>query len=362
MSGPVQVALLGCGRIARAIHLPVLADLRGATLTAVVDPDPSGLEAATAVAPQAKPFDTLEAMIDAGVADAVVIATPTHLHAAGATAALRAGLHVYIEKPLAANLDDGQAIVNAWEQSNRCAMMGFNYRFEPAYLALKTALENGQIGTPVGVRTQFTAATRELPAWKRQPDTGGSALLDLASHHVDMLNFLFGETLQDAKAVIHDAATPGDTAALVGKLTGGLPVSIFTSLAAIEQDVFEVIGDRGKLTVQWQQSREPQFTPIRPGYGRADRVREAGGFAAQALARLGRAWRPSPMTLSWRSAFETFIQCVSQGEQAPVTPIDGLDCLQTILAAQKSGMDEPATHSTSPEARPAEASPTEAAA
>src|SRR5437867_4321873 len=101
----MRAALVGFGKIAESTHLPALRQA-GFELVAVAEPAAEQRRAAAQCAPQAHLYNDLDALLEAEQLDCVDICTPPHLHTACATAALRKGLHVVCEKPLALNSDD----------------------------------------------------------------------------------------------------------------------------------------------------------------------------------------------------------------------------------------------------------------
>src|SRR5215203_3111260 len=190
---PLRIGVIGCGQIARGIHLPVLGRIPDARVVALAEPVEASRAAAIAMAPGARSFSDYRELIQGGGLDAVVICAPPHLHAPSAIAAFEAGLHVYLEKPLAPSLAEGQRIVDAWRRARRVGMMGFNFRFHPQAERMRQRLRAGDVGTPLGVRTVFSILPHELPEWKRTRDTGGGVLLDLASHHIDLVHHLLDD-------------------------------------------------------------------------------------------------------------------------------------------------------------------------
>ncbi|HEX7978711.1 MAG TPA: Gfo/Idh/MocA family oxidoreductase, partial [Gemmatimonadaceae bacterium] len=93
---PLRIGVIGCGRIARAVHLPVLGRLPSARVVALAEPDESGRRAASAIARGATTYADYADLLRAGGVDAAVICVPSHLHVPVATAAFDAGLHVYL--------------------------------------------------------------------------------------------------------------------------------------------------------------------------------------------------------------------------------------------------------------------------
>ena len=267
----VRIGLLGCGRIARYFHLPALRDLPGANLVVVADPDPEAAEHVRAVAPGVTLEPSWADVIDAGDLDAVVICLPTHLHVPAATAALTAGLAVYVEKPVAideAGIESLSAALAA--ATDPIAMAGFNFRFHPLYEQTAPILAGGRLGELLAVRTTFAAAPRALPTWKQARATGGGALLDLASHHIDLVHLLFGP-VQTVTATVRSRRDEDDTATMTLTLAEGLEVQTLVTSSGIQQDRIEVLGDAGEMTLDRYRHQRPQIAPP-TGDGRGPRL------------------------------------------------------------------------------------------
>lgn len=139
----------------------------------------------------------IEAVTDPDV-DFVDCCTPNHLHAPVVMAALKAGKHVYCEKPLALNVADARAMLEAADQAQVYHQVAFNYRFIPAVMRARQLIAEGRIGDIYGFRflylhSSYIDKNRPL-SWRLQKATGGSgALGDLGSHVLDMSRFLLGD-------------------------------------------------------------------------------------------------------------------------------------------------------------------------
>ena len=155
---PLRIAVVGCGRVARRIHLPNLRNLREVTVSAVVDPDPKQRAQAVAICPDAAEFERLDQLWDAGSVDALLISAPTADHTALLTEAIRRGVHIYAEKPLTADLAEAEALVAAWKNGAALGMIGFNYRFHPLYAQARRLLSQDAVGRPPMVSTVFTSS------------------------------------------------------------------------------------------------------------------------------------------------------------------------------------------------------------
>ncbi|MEQ9618556.1 MAG: Gfo/Idh/MocA family oxidoreductase [Deltaproteobacteria bacterium] len=248
MSSIINVGLIGCGRIARLVHLNILKKSSQLRLVAIADSDTGGRDTAGKVAPEASVYPDFHDLLAAPDIDAVIICLPNSLHAEAALAALDRGKHIYLEKPLAGNTDEGRKVMDAWKNSSLTGMIGFNLRFNPLYRGIKKHIESGGIGKVTYVRTVFSSSSHALPMWKRHRESGGGALLDLASHHIDLVRYILGTEIKDVFARVRSYKTEHDHAVLQLTTADGLEIQSFFSLDSIEKDEIEIYGTNGKLT------------------------------------------------------------------------------------------------------------------
>jgi hypothetical protein len=130
----VRVAVVGGGLVAQAEHLPYLAQFRDRfELAALVEPSEAVREALAARYGIPATYADYNGLLDAGGVDALVICSPAGTHAEVVLAALDAGLHVFVEKPMCITLADADAIVAARDRSGRVVQVGYMKRFDPAY-------------------------------------------------------------------------------------------------------------------------------------------------------------------------------------------------------------------------------------
>jgi predicted dehydrogenase len=127
--------------------------------------------------------------------DAVVIATPNHLHREMALAAFEAGKHVLCEKPLALNAGEGVEMLEAARKSGRVHMTAFTYRYVPAVRYLKHLVDEGTLGTIRVVRASYLMAlSTHLLGWRSSKEFAGSGVLaDIGSHLIHLAQWLAGD-------------------------------------------------------------------------------------------------------------------------------------------------------------------------
>ncbi len=332
---PVRVGLIGCGRIAQLVHLPTLRRLPGVAVVALAEPDPQRRAEAQRLAPQAQVYADASELLARPDIDAVVVAAPNAVHAPLACAAFAAGKHVYLEKPLATTLDDGEAVVAAWRASGRMGMIGFNFRFNPLYQALRDALRRGEIRVPVAARSVFTSAPRQGGTWQAARASGGGVLLDLASHHVDLVHFLFGESRVTISASLRSVQSEDDTAFLRLTLADGLAVETFVSTCAVDEDRFEVYGPSGKLSVDRLRGLELERATAVGRASPAGRALHRLGLVARSSFARTRLRHPT-YEPSYMAALSHFALGVQSGRLAPPDLMDGLRSLRVVLAAEEA--------------------------
>jgi predicted dehydrogenase len=165
-------------------HLRVLADLEEADLVAVCDRDPAILSAAASKYGVAT-HGSWKEMFEREKLDAVVVAVPTQFHLEVARAALKSGLHVLVEKPIAANLEEGKALIRAAAEAGRILAVGHIERFNPAVRELKRRVDAGELG-----RVYQVHAVRNGPFAPRVRDVG--VVIDLATHDLDVMYEVVG--------------------------------------------------------------------------------------------------------------------------------------------------------------------------
>jgi predicted dehydrogenase len=184
MTSPLRIGLAGLGAMGRN-HLRVISNHPETTVAAVADPDAAALEAAVGQTEAAGFADPLE-MIRQADLDGVVIAAPTTAHMPLALAAIERGVGVLVEKPLAATVDDGLAIVAAAHKRNVRVQIGHVERYNPAVLEMGRLLRMGWLSTIYAITSR-----RAGPFPARIRDVG--VTVDLGTHDVDILCWIAGE-------------------------------------------------------------------------------------------------------------------------------------------------------------------------
>jgi predicted dehydrogenase len=329
------VGVIGCGSIARAAHLPLLRQLPGAIVVALAESDPLRLAEARRLAPGAAGHSDYHELLGMSDVEAVVIAVPTAVHVHAARAALASGKHVYLEKPLAPNLEGAEELVAAWRAAGVVGMIGFNYRFNTLFERARRHVGSGAIGRVVSVRTVFSTSGRGAPEWQHSRRTAGGALLELGSHHVDLISWLLARDVRAVTADVWSRHGGADSAVLQLALEDGVRTQSFFSFGVVEEDRVEIYGEAGKVTVDRYRSLDIEVSAhdVR-SERRARLVRSARGI--RRLPYLVQKLRSPYHEPSYRVALERFIGAIGRGEAVAPTFLDGYRSLAVIDAAERA--------------------------
>jgi predicted dehydrogenase len=334
MPGTLRVGVIGCGTIAYWAHLRVLARMRGVELVAGADPDARARDRAAKLI--SKPvFERAEDIFARDDIEAVVICAPTHLHHELALAACLARKHFYLEKPLATDAQQGREVMAAATKAGVIAMMGFNRRFHPVIEQARAIIARGRLGRVHSVQTVSCEppVAGGMPEWRKHRATGGGVLLELASHHIDLLRWLLNDEVRQVEARIESHSTDADSVWLRLTMAQGVEVQSFFSFRSGLVDSIQLFGEGGFLRID-RSRQTPEFRVARRfGYG-SKRIRSIPQVANLRWF-LGRLARPS-YDPSRQRALELFVALV-RGEPCDAPTLeDGMRSLEVVLASEQS--------------------------
>ncbi len=233
---PVRVGIVGCGKVG-GLHATALREVPEAVYVGACDADPTRAEAFSAKH-GGTAFPDLDALLRSGV-EAVVIGTPHPAHAAPAIRAAAAGVHVIVEKPMAATLADCDAMLAAAARSGVRLGVISQRRFYEPIRRVKDAIDAGKLGTPVlGLVLMYSwrdAAYYTSDPWRGRWDTeGGGVLVNQSPHQLDMLLWFLGPAAEVTGFwgnLNHPTVEVDDTAVAAIRFRNGGLGSILTSVS-----------------------------------------------------------------------------------------------------------------------------------
>ena len=319
----MRIGLIGAG-LQGGRRAPVFAQFPDAELVVV---SAAHLESAQALA------DTVgceavvgwEPVVDRDDLDIILVCTPTHLHAPITIAALKKGVHVLCEKPLARTVNEAQGMLAAAEASGAILKCGFNHRHHPGVQQARKWFDAGEIGEPMFVRCRYGICGRSGYAeeWRANPEqSGGGHLMEQGIHGIDLARWFLGDFVQ-ATGFISNAywdMPVEDNAFALFRTAGGQVASIHASLTQWKNLFsFELYGKDGYVSVE--------------GLG--------GGYGNE-RATLGKRDFHNPFReevieyrgpdRSWHDEWQEFMSAIKEKRQPIGNGQDGLETLRLVYA------------------------------
>jgi predicted dehydrogenase len=245
----IKWLVIGVGDITTKRVLPAIEEEEQSELVGIVTRNPAKAE------PYGVPgFTDLREALAKVKPDAVYVATPVFMHAPQTMVSLREGCHVLCEKPMAMNYAEAEMMVGTAEATGRTLGVAYYRRTYPKVRRAMALMQEGVIGQPVLAYASshgwFKAEDR-LRTWFLDPDkAGGGPLYDIASHRIDLLNFIFGEPAR-VRAQLSNAVnkTPVEDSAtvLIEYLNNVRAIVDVRWHSRVNRDEFRIIGTSGEL-------------------------------------------------------------------------------------------------------------------
>ncbi|MHC5062831.1 MAG: Gfo/Idh/MocA family protein [Planctomycetota bacterium] len=255
---PIRLGIVGDGRIAKD-YRRALAGLDDFELVAVCDqdplaqgPEPSGHELQF--------FSRVEPMLLETDLDAALVLTPPASHAGISSELLRAGCHVFCEKPLATSSAAARSMYKRAQQTGRLLMMATKFRFIEDVIAARELLQQDLLGELVFFENSFCSVVDMASRWNSDPrNSGGGVLIDNGSHSADLARFLVGPLI---RVFAHygrrtQKIQVEDSVRIQIEARGGLlgQVDLSWSLDKASDVYFSLHGAKGSMQLGWQGSR-----------------------------------------------------------------------------------------------------------
>ncbi len=258
MDTRVKLGIVGCGpKGAQVMYAPILRFLEKGAVTALMDPDPSALDTMRAVCPGAATYTSYDQFLQQADIDAVIIATPVHLHSSQAQQAAAAHKHVLCEKPMARTTAECDAMITACRDANVTLMLAFMKRFDKSFRLAKQLIDSGELGKVFQVRCEFAWHIPDEgdEGWRAKRVTWGGMFQDHGSHTIDLCRWWLGDvdTVYADVQIIRPEREVEDMAAAILRHSGGA-VSIHQVTGATHKPLREyylIDGDKGSLEMQY---------------------------------------------------------------------------------------------------------------
>jgi len=253
----VRYAVIGLGHIAQVAVLPAFAHAENSELTALVSSDAEKLEK---LARKYKvrgrySYQEFDECLDSGAVDAVYVALPNHLHREYSERALRRGIHVLCEKPMAVTEEDCRSMIRVAEENQAKLMVAYRLHFEEANLKAIDLVQSGKLGDPRLFDSVFTMTVKDGDIRLNPRELGGGTLYDIGIYCINAVRNLFGA---EPMEVIAFSANCGDerfgqceeTTSAILRFPGKERLATFTcSFGAADVSHYRVVGSKGQLVM-----------------------------------------------------------------------------------------------------------------
>ena len=337
-SGKLRLGVVGLGRLGKRHAENLAYRVPGATLVAACSPVEEERAWAREALPAPRLYDDYADLLADSDVDAVWLVTPSSLHAQQIVDALRAGKHVFCEKPLSLDLAECERVLaEAARYPHLQATIGFMRRFDPSYKDAFDKIEAGTIGRPFLVRSQTTDKNDTDGFFVRFAGTSGGIFLDCTVHDIDVARWLLGKpratrAFASGTIALHEGLRPlgdVDNGMAIVEFEGGQRAVLYASrtFAHGHDTQTEIIGTSGQLLVGQGGARDRVVTSDALGVHRQS--------VADFFERFGTAFERE---------MQAFVACC-RGEQAMSLALsDATEATRIGLAitrSLRSGLPEP---------------------
>jgi len=336
--GEIGVGIVGYGLAGRTFHAPFIAAVDGLRVAAIATSDPARQARARADHPAAAVVSTVDELLDRPEVEIVVVATPNRWHAPIAIRALGAGRHTVVDKPIAMDVAEAQALVDAAERSGRVLSVYQNRRWDGEFQTVRSLIEAGRLGSIDSLESRFERWSAVGDEWREVAEEAGGPHRDLGAHLVDQSLLLFGPVRRVFGQI--DRRRPDtavdDSAFVALDHASGVHSRLWTSLIATRTGPrVRVRGTAGEYVKEDLDPQESQLLAgLRPG---------APGFGEEPPERWGNLYRsdgsvePIPTVRGDYGCFYAALRNAVRGDGAPpVDPLDSVRGLRVLEAAERS--------------------------
>ena len=331
----MRLGIVGCGFVTVDRHLPALRHVPEIEVVALADLAPRrAAEAAESFGLDAATLE-VERLLAAPEVDAVAVCTPPASHVELALAALDAGKHVFLEKPLAPSLEEADRLIARADDSLAKTLVGFHLRRHRFVERARRIVSEGRLGRLQAMRTAFTSPIldRDLD-WEARRDLGGGALLDRAIHHLDLWRFVLGTEVEEVVALTRSERADDQTAIVTAVTTAGTPVTTLVLDDSAVTNELALYGSAGALFVDLCRVDGFRLVPrAEPPGSLQARIRRAGETFSRPAESLRAIRRGGDFRVAYEEQWRHFAAAV-RGEVEPSPTLrDGRAALEIAVAA-----------------------------
>jgi myo-inositol 2-dehydrogenase/D-chiro-inositol 1-dehydrogenase len=336
---PLGVGVIGCGTAGSDLHLPALARTANTEPVALADPSRAALDHAGERFGIDRRFSDYRDLLADPAVEAVCVTAPNDLHGEIALAAMYAGKHVFMEKPLSASVEECDLLVERASTSGVRTMLGFNLRHHRHVRRARDLIRQGGLG-PLKLLTSTStslSAVGQEPGWRSDLARGGGLLQLMAVHHVDLWRFLLDDEIEQVASPPAGSGEPLTTTGIVASTSGGVAISSGFSSVSGQSNEFAVFGFDGWLraSIYRFDGFEALDRDENPG-GIGRHLRRQVGAMADLAGALGRLRRGGDFRATYGAEWRQFAEAVREDGPIDCTFEDGREVARVMAAVEES--------------------------
>jgi len=337
---PIRLGIIGCGRVAEERHLPPLLHLREFRVVSTADLDEARSRRFADQVGAEEAVTDYRAVLERPDVEAIAILTPTLSHAEIGLAALDAGKHILIEKPLAMNVEECERLIARAGTSPCKVVVGFNLRWHRLVRRAREFLATGRLGRIKAIRSAYThnRTGETAPDWHCKLDLGGGVAFNEGVHHFDLWRYLTGRQVEQVYSVsVPSVQYEDETNVVTARLSGNiLGTGVFTFKTGPTSDV-EVYGENGRLCLSLYRFDGLEYFPSESYPGN---LRDRLVKTIQSLGDLPGAIRGLRTGGEFQTTFNGlwahFADCILHDRPSQCSLQDGRESLKVALAVVES--------------------------
>jgi myo-inositol 2-dehydrogenase/D-chiro-inositol 1-dehydrogenase/scyllo-inositol 2-dehydrogenase (NAD+) len=334
MKTQIRICMVGAGRVGKNHSRAISQHIAGGRIVAVVESVAQVRDETAREFGIENQFETLEAALQKVDFDAVVITTPTPTHLPISALAAENKKHIFLEKPMALNLHECDAIMQVTQQNSVILQLGFMRRFDPEFVEAAKRIAGGEIGQPMMIKTN-THGPGLPPPWARDLRTSNGMLAEVNSHDWDTARWFMGSNLErvytevaNFKGAANNIDTPNfyDNVLVNIKFeSGGLGLISGVCPCGYGYDArVEIIGEKGIMQIGELQGQSIVVCTNR----------DQG-----LISPIFRTW-PERFEWAYINELAHFVECIQNQTTPRATGMDGRWAVAGVLAGTKSFLEQ----------------------
>jgi len=252
----IRIGIIGMGRMG-ITHFSIINTHQQAEIVSVADTSKTTLDILKKFIPSIQIFKDFHELIDISKPDAIIVCTPSNLHYPVIKYAFKNGVHVFCEKPFTANKLEAQELANLYSNSSLVNQVGFANRYSDVFNTAKSIMDQGVIGDIIRFKSEMFSCsiTKKTngDGWRDKKENGGGAVFEMASHLIDLNNYLFGISNGVTGTILNSVYSKNvedivsTTLLYKNGLSGTMYVNWSDESYRKPMIIIEAFGDKGKI-------------------------------------------------------------------------------------------------------------------